>query len=403
MIGGVAGAVARRHHISTNLVRIGFVIAGLASGVGIIAYAIGWLLIPSESADEPIGKRALNDPRGIAMAIGLLPLIFIGALVSAVFKGTIVSNLAFPALASPAVLFLIWRHGDEADRAKFTAAAEPFRQLGQPREDGRLRGFLARVLVAAALLVGGLLVLVHLGSVNKRSYEEALAGTFLVVVGLVVLFGPWWLRLARDLVFERQARARAEERADMAARVHDSVLQTLAMIQRRADQPSQVVSLARAQERELRSWLFEGDAGPGELQDTTFAAAVKRIQGEVEALHELPVDAVVVGDCLLDDGLRSMLAAAKEALVNAAKWSGSPTLSLFGEIDGDRVWVFVRDRGVGFVEQDVAEDRRGIAESIRGRMGRHGGTATIRSVVGEGTEVALSMPLAPSSQRTPQA
>jgi signal transduction histidine kinase len=401
MVGGVAAAIARRFHMSPTIVRIAFLIAGLASGVGIIAYALGWLLIPAESAEEPIGKRALKDPKGIAIAVGLLPIVLVGILVSRVFAGTIVGNLAFPVLAVPAVLFIVWRHGDDADRAIFKRAAEPLRQFGQPQAGGWLNSLLARALVSVALMLAGLIVLVEVGHVNKRSFQP-LAGLFLVMAALVVLFGPWWLRIARDLVFERQARARAEERADMAARVHDSVLQTLALIQRRADQPSQVVALARAQERELRSWLFEGDAGLTGSQDATFAAGIKRIQGEVEALHGLPVDAVVVGDCPLDDRLRAMLAAAREALVNAAKWSGSPALALFGEIDGDRVWVFVRDRGVGFVEDDVAGDRKGIAESIRGRMSRHGGTATIRSVMGEGTEVALSMAAEPGQRPAPE-
>jgi signal transduction histidine kinase len=209
----------------------------------------------------------------------------------------------------------------------------------------------------------------------------------------VVVLGPWWLRIARDLVVERQARARAEERADIAARVHDSVLQTLALIQRRADQPQQVIQLARAQERELRSWLFEGRA-PGSMGDqgTTLATGVLRIQQEVEAQHGIAVEAVTVGDCELDDDLSALLAAGREATVNAAKWSGAPVVSLFAEVEPARVSLFVRDRGRGFDPDAVPGDRRGLAESVHARMTRRGGSATVRSVAGEGTEVSLTMP-----------
>jgi signal transduction histidine kinase len=216
-----------------------------------------------------------------------------------------------------------------------------------------------------------------------------------VVAGFVVVFGPWWLSLARELVAERQARIRAEERADIAARVHDSVLQTLAMIQRDADHPQQVVQLARSQERELRAWLFEGSL-PGTIDDavTMLAVAVRHIQQEVEAAYGVPVEAVVVGDCLLTDDLRALLAAGREAAVNAAKWSGAPLVSLFAEVEETSVSLFVRDRGVGFDPEDVAPDRQGLAESVRGRMSRHGGTAVVRSKPGGGTDIELQVPRA---------
>ena len=181
----------------------------------------------------------------------------------------------------------------------------------------------------------------------------------------------------------------------MAARVHDSVLQTLALIQRRADQPQQVIQLARAQERELRSWLFDGPP-PGSVagQDMTLAAGVRLIQQEVEAQHEIAVEVVTVGDCELDDDLSALLAAAREATVNAAKWSGAPVVSLFAEVEPTEVVLFVRDRGRGFDPETVPGDRKGLAESIRARITRRGGSATVRSAPGEGTEVSLVMPRA---------
>ena len=165
------------------------------------------------------------------------------------------------------------------------------------------------------------------------------------------------------------------------------------MIQRSADQPQVVVRLARAQERELRSWLFDGRP-PGAIGDdaTGVADGVARIQTQVEADHGITVQVVVVGDCPLDDGLRALLEAAREATVNAAKWSDAPQVSLYAEVERETVTVFVRDRGRGFDPAAVPEDRRGIAHSIRDRMARVGGTACIRSAPGDGTEVQLSLP-----------
>ena len=165
-----------------------------------------------------------------------------------------------------------------------------------------------------------------------------MTGSLLVVAAIVVVFGPWWLSLVRDLMAERQARARAEERAQMAAHVHDSVLQTLALIQRSADDPKQVVRLARAQERELRSWLFDGRP-PGRVGDeaTTLAEGIGALQRQVEADHGITVQIVVVGDCPLTTALRALLDAAREATVNSAKWSGAPEVSLYAEVEPDSV------------------------------------------------------------------
>jgi signal transduction histidine kinase len=192
---------------------------------------------------------------------------------------------------------------------------------------------------------------------------------------------------------EREARALAEERAQMAAHVHDSVLQTLALIQRSADDPQNVVRLARSQERELRAWLFEGLA-PGSISEdaTMLAEGVALLQRHVEADHGITVQVVLVGDCDLTDGLRALLDAAREATVNAAKWSGAPQVSVYAEVEPHAVMLYVRDRGRGFEPENVPHDRQGIAQSIKGRMARYGGTVVIRSSPGEGTEVELSMP-----------
>jgi signal transduction histidine kinase len=264
-------------------------------------------------------------------------------------------------------------------------------QRGSEQDRSR-RAFTVRLASGCVLLAAGCFVIDD-GSLS-RSPLRPIGGALFVLAATVVVLGPWWLRLARDLVSERQARIRAEERADMAARVHDSVLQTLAMIQRSANQPQEVAKLARAQERELRSWLFEGRP-PGSLGTegpATLTAGVEQIEREIEAAHGVAVDAVTVGDAPLDDELNALLAAGREATVNAAKWSGAPSVSIYLEVEARRVCMYVRDRGRGFDTNAIAADRRGISESIRGRMQRHGGVAVIRSAPGSGTEVELSLP-----------
>ena len=180
----------------------------------------------------------------------------------------------------------------------------------------------------------------------------------------------------------------------MASHLHDSVLQTLALIQRTADDPHQVKRLARAQERQLRAWLFEG--APSGLVSAGAAASVadalSALQRDVEADHKVSVDVVRVGDAPLDEHLAALMAAAREATVNAAKWSGADLVSVYAEVEPDAVSVFVRDRGRGFDKANIGPDRKGISESIYGRVDRNGGTAKVRSSPGKGTEVSLRMP-----------
>ena len=243
------------------------------------------------------------------------------------------------------------------------------------------------------LFVGAIGIAVLIMGHNSTAALRALGGAVLVMAAAVLIFGPWWLSLLRDLIAERQARALAEERAQMAAHVHDSVLQTLALIQRSSDDPQHVVRLARAQERELRAWLFEGRP-PGAIGEdaTMLAEGVGLLQRQVEADHGITVQVVMVGDCPLDDALRAVLDAAREATVNAAKWSGADQVSVYAEVESDTVMLYVRDRGHGFDPDAVPEDRQGIAQSIRARVARFGGSAVVRSAPGEGAEVAASMP-----------
>jgi signal transduction histidine kinase len=389
LFGGVAAGLSQWSGVDVTVVRLAFVVLALMGGFGAAVYVALWLLMPLEGQTESIGTRVTRDGQGILIALAFLPALVVTLVLGSVLHVGVLTSLAWPCFVGAAGFVLLWRNADPEEREWLREATSPVVRLAAGPHRSR-RDLVIRLLLGVVLLAAGLTILVR--HPETVAFLRVLGGAVLVAAAVVVIFGPWWLRLIRDLMAERQARIRAEDQADMAARVHDSVLQTLAMIQRSADQPQRVVQLARAQERELRAWLFDGEA-PGSMRKdvTTVAAGVQLVADEVEADHGVPVEVVTVGDCPLDDGLCGQLAAAKEATVNAAKWSGAPVISLFAEVEPEVVSVFVRDRGRGFDPQDVAPDRRGIAESVKGRMHRLGGTAVVRSAPGEGTEVELRM------------
>jgi signal transduction histidine kinase len=383
--GGVAAGVAAWRGFNVTTVRIVFVlIAMVSTGWFVPVYVAGWLLIPAADADASIAARARSDSRGIRLAIGLSSLVILLLLAAGALNGGWLVGWAWPQVFSVAGLVLIWRNAPQEEQATLRRLVEPFETAA-----GSAKWTAFRLVLAGALLLGGV---GWLFSAHKSlALLRPLGGVVLVIAAIVLVLGPWWLRIARDLVLERQAKVRAEERVDIAARVHDSVLQTLALIQRRADDPQKVIQLARMQERELRSWLFEG-RDPNETEaELTLAGGIRQIQEDIESRYGVPVEAVTVGDCELDDNLNALLAAAREATVNAAKWSGASVISLFAEVEPGEVSLVVRDRGKGFDPEAVPADRKGLAESVRGRMTRRGGTATLTSALGEGTKVTLKM------------
>jgi signal transduction histidine kinase len=387
--GGVAAGIADWRGFNVNTVRIVLVVAALVSGGwAVTLYIAAWLLVPARGAKASIWSKARHDSKGIALAIGLASLLSVFLLLAGVLNDRFLTTWGWPQVVSVAGLTLIWRNAAADEQAAMRRLVEPLEGIGATGEKYR-RATAIRLTAAVVLLFAGLgwLLTAH----ESAALLRPLGGIVLVVAAIVLLLGPWWLRIARDLVLERQARARAEERADMAARLHDSVLQTLALIQRRANEPQQVIQLARVQERELRSWLFEGRA-PGSTDTASFADAIRQIQQDVEARHGVQVEVVTVGDCPLDDRLSALVAAAREATVNAAKWSGAPAISLFAEAGADQVEVVVRDRGRGFDPAAVPADRKGLAESVHGRMTRYGGSVTLLTAPGEGTKVSLAMP-----------
>ena len=242
-----------------------------------------------------------------------------------------------------------------------------------------------RIALGLAVAVGGLVAL----TISRNSWAETgrtlLAATALLV-GAALIGLPYFLRILRALAHERTERAREQERAEVAAMMHDSVLHTLTLIQRQHDNPAQVARLARAQERELREWLY----GERKSAAESFAEALRDCAAEVEDRHGARLEVVTVGDAPLDPQLEACAAAAREAMVNAAKYAAQAPISVYAELAEDRVEVFVKDRGPGFDPDRVAPDRMGVRESIRGRMERHGGRAEIRTAPGEGTEVRLT-------------
>ncbi|MEP6976742.1 MAG: PspC domain-containing protein [Thermoleophilia bacterium] len=339
LIAGVCGGIAAALGVDANLVRFVFALLALAGGAGILLYLALWAWMSERARIAP----ALLLLAGVSLLRG------IG------LRWTAVVAVAMIAIG----LTLIWRRGGFRPGASVPPVGVGLAMAG-----------------GVVLLTGG-------GTSVGFASPGAIAAALLLILGPLL----WRLVVERDS--ERTARIRSEERADVAARVHDSVLQTLALIQRHAEEPRRVGSLARRQERELRSWLY-GDGTTA--QGGTLAGALAAAATEIEELHGVRVELASGGDCALSEELRPLVLAAREAMANAAKFSGVEEVDVYAECDGMRASIFIRDRGAGFDRSAVPPDRRGIAESIEGRMTRAGGSATITSSPGEGTEVELLLP-----------
>ncbi len=374
LVGGVASGIAEHLGLSPFVVRLAFVALSIAGGVGFAMYAAFWLLLP-QSAAPTAARDDTNSNRVQLLALGAVG---VGALLLVQAAG-LFSPVLLPLVFAAAGIALVWQQADEAQRARWRSA-------------GNRRTRLLAVGAGAILLMVGLTgFLATIGQLGQA--RDGLLSTGVVVLGLAVLTGPWWVRMAADLRAERRERIRSQERAEVAAHVHDSVLQTLALIRKAAEDPREVTRLARTQERELRGWLYTPAAPDGlsGSQEPALAGALEHLAGEVEEAHGVTVETVVVGDCPASSHLLAVVAAAREALVNAARHSGVTTVSLYAEITDDRVEVYVRDRGKGFDLAVVPDDRFGVTQSIVGRMERHGGKAVVRSSPGGGTEVQVEL------------
>jgi signal transduction histidine kinase len=389
VIAGVCSGVSQATGIDITFVRLGFIFLGLVNGISVFFYVLAWLVVPLSSESTNIYSRAIKDRRGIRLAVATVPAFIVLQFVVSVLHIGYLGFFSWPVFIALALGILIWRNASDQERTWINSDVAPMLQSGGIHSGWKL---IIRIGLGVALAVGGIITLV-LGHASVAALRPV-GGAILLMAAIVVVLGPWWLSLLRDLVQERQARALAEERANMAAHVHDSVLQTLALIQRSVEDPQNVIRLARAQERELRAWLFEGrpPGSPGE-DATMLGEGISLLQRHVEADHGITVHVVLVGDCVLTDGSRALLSAAQEATVNAAKWSGEEEVSLYAEVELNAINLFVRDRGHGFDPTTVPDDRQGIAQSMKARMARYGGTVSIRSSPGNGAEVEFSLPL----------
>jgi signal transduction histidine kinase len=370
-LAGVCAGLAGRYALSVNAVRAGTVVLAVIVGPPVVvAYMAAWAFLPDEdggsfparriTAQQSLGGRSAGEAGAwAAIVVGILLLL-------AEFSSWLPRSVLLPGFLACAGAAVVW---------------------GGPQ--GRYRPL--RVAVGVTMvLAGGFATLAAVS--DLRTIGRSAAGAAVVVVGLVLMLGPGLARLARSLADERRQRIRSEERADVAAHLHDGVLQTLALIQKRAGDDKAVRSLARRQERELRSWLYGGTGGHVDV--ATVATLLRRELDDLEDHYGVRFDAVLVGDVPLDDAGRALVAAGREAALNAARHGGVDTVDVYLEVEADRVSLFVRDRGRGFDPAAVPPDRRGLADSITARVRRHGGSAEVRSAPGEGAEVELSVPRA---------
>ncbi|MEU0884562.1 PspC domain-containing protein [Lentzea sp. NPDC005914] len=374
VVAGVASGLAEHLGAPVFWVRAVFAVFAALSGVGIIAYALLWMFVPQSAVAEPEtdkDRKEWQQAVGLA-ALGIGVAVFTG-LIGTGASGWITGPIAV-ALVGAAV---VWREADEAQRRRWRDGA-----LAQGKTG------IVRTVAGGALVLAGVAAFL-VANDSMQNLSTVVLSVLATLIGVAVLTVPLWMRLVRDLDAERRARIRTEERAEIAAHLHDSVLQTLALIQKQAESSREVKRLARSQERELRSWLYGREVGE---QPTTMSVAIAQTCAEVEDDFAIAVSQVVVGDCDIEDGMFALIQASKEAMVNAAKHAGVGEVSVYAEIEPDKVTVFVRDRGKGFDPDTVPEDRHGLAGSIRGRMDRHGGQVRLRTAPGEGTEVQLEMP-----------
>ena len=397
IVGGVLAGIAAQLGWDVRLVRVLFLVGVVVTGgLLLAAYAVGWLLIPAAQS----GGRAAPAPipgrrRGWQLGLGVGLLTTSGLLVFRELGLWWSDAVVWPLVLAVAGATLLWAQSRRADA---TAAAGPVAPRAEraPSDQSapaaaltpasRLRD-LYRGGFGVALVVGA--ALLFLSQVDALGAARDAAFTAIVAIfALALILAPFIWRLGRSLAAERAERVRSQERAEMAAHLHDSVLQTLTLMQMRADDPREVAALARRQQRELRAWLAAG----GEAGEDRFAAALRAAAEEVEDAYRITVDVVAVGDADLDEPAAALVAATREALTNAAKFAAEAgPVSVYAEVGPEQIEAFVRDRGPGFDPDRLPEDRRGVRESIVGRMQRHGGTATIVSVPGSGTEVVLSI------------
>jgi signal transduction histidine kinase len=386
IIAGVASGLARHLGIPVIAVRIALVVLLGFNGLGLILYAAFWAVLPQQvPTDEPPARRdlaALLPFAAIGLGVILLQSLVFGDHGVAGTAGWLVAIIAVGA-------GVIWHQSDPTRRAQWADASQVPWLAAVVAESDR-RSFLFRFIGGGVLVATGIIgvVAVYAPAGNLASVMNGVIFALIGLLGVGVVVAPLLWRTFSQLRAEREGRIRQQERAEVAAMIHDQVLHTLALIQRNSADIKEVQRLARGQERSLRNWLYRPTASPTER----FAAALEQAAAEVEDTYAISVETVVVGDTDCDDRVTALVAAAREALVNAARHAGVETVSLYAEVEEDEISVFVRDRGAGFDMDEIEDSRHGVRGSIIGRMQRHGGHAEIKSAPGDGTEVRLTMP-----------
>jgi len=385
-LAGVCAGLAEHLGLKVRHVRVGFVVACFGGGAGVLAYIFLWAMTPQLLDARRVGSHpaaggapAGESVRNLMVGLGLLGL---GVLLLADQQGfDLRLGVLVPLLTVAAGAALAWSKLDDAERGRW---------LVRDMSAGGRRAGLVRLGIGIALASVGVVVLATQGRGLAVLWEVWIAAAA-VLVGAVLIAAPWAVRLWGDLRAEQAQRVRETERADIAAHLHDSVLQTLALIQRKSGDPAEVVRLARSQERELRGWLYAGPVG----SQASLASAVTEVVHDVEDLHGIPIELVVTRDRTLETSGTALVGALREALLNAVR-HGAPPVSVYVEVGSELVEAFVRDHGPGFNLAEVPQDRLGVRESILGRMSRHGGTAALRRLE-QGTEVSLSLPVRAAS------
>lgn len=384
VVTGVSAGLARHLRMPVTVVRALFVLLSLVGGAGALLYLWFWAFVPF----APAAGESDTPTRTAPVAWILVVLAALAAALALYFSrydyysgGWVASQVIPPALA--AIVFSV----ASSFWVTFVDRVDP--------ERGRRTEKLVRA--SATTVLGVLLLTTLFGPYASVRDAYALLLGLGLLLGIALIFAPVLLRLWRELGAERTRRIREEQRSEIAAHLHDSVLQTLALIQNRAGAASEVARIARAQERELRSWLFEADAPT----DSDLATDLRDWAAALELDYPVRVEIVVVGE----SGERAsgeIAAAAREAMLNAARHAGGE-VSVYIEGTADAVEVFIRDRGPGFEVAAVAADRLGVRESIIGRMRRAGGSATVRpGAGGTGTEVRLRFNGRAAPNTTPQ-
>lgn len=374
-------------------VRIAFVMLLGLNGLGAFLYAVFWAVLPVEPANPAGSRPRRRDPAR------LLPFVAIGAGVLLIQGmagwGGVNAVLGWLVAVIAVGAGIIWHQASpESRRLGEPGSGTPwFLALVGDGDGDRRMSLLLRFLGGAAIVTVGIMSIVVLfGPGSDSGLRSVFNGALLALVGsagVALVAAPVLWRMFGQLRTEREARIREQERAELAAMVHDQVLHTLALIQRGSGDPKTVQRLARGQERLLRNWLYKPTGSPTER----FGAALEEAAAEVEDTYGVAVEAVVVGDRPVDERVGALVAASREALVNAARHAKVHTVSLYAEVEPEQISVFVRDRGTGFDLSTVQDHRHGVRGSIIGRMRRHGGRAEIRSEPGEGTEVRLTLPV----------